>query len=268
MSRRMGLAALDFGIEHESEVGDPVGVDDMAGTPGLGRVVADLGTVLMTVEQLDGGIDVEYPADRQGLAGALGQGPIHPGTGLGQLGFPGRPLFLRAALERRRQVLERTPKTFVADDLAHAQYPRRDAVAAQSGDVRVAPLPVQNRQQPGAQHIPRLRRVRAGVGHRTVRDPAFEQSAHFEKFGKERQLPQRRGAASFVPAHLVATTGRCQTHLARCGCHVRNRIRHRQNDATGLGFAFTHRVTPYIRHKPASDHNFKLFGHVQVRKIG
>jgi len=49
---RVGFAALDFDIEHQAEVADPVGVQAMAGPPRLGRVVADLGAGLVAEQQV------------------------------------------------------------------------------------------------------------------------------------------------------------------------------------------------------------------------
>jgi hypothetical protein len=241
----------------------------VAGPSRLGRVIADLGAILMAVEQLEGGVDVEYPADHQGFAGTFGQRLIHPARGLGQPGFACRPLILRTAVQGRRQVLESAPQAFVADDLGHPQYPRRDAVAAQPGDVRVAPLTVQDRQQPGAQHILRLRCVRAGVVHRTAPDPAFEHSANFQKLGKKRQLAHRRGTSAFVPAYPVAPSRRHQAHLAcRCAGHVAHRADYRRFHAIRLEFRLTHRVTLLIRLNPASDHGSQPLRGVQLRKIG
>jgi hypothetical protein len=50
---RMRLAFLDLGIQHPTQVADPVSVHDMAGTPRLLRVVTDLGTVLMPIQRFE-----------------------------------------------------------------------------------------------------------------------------------------------------------------------------------------------------------------------
>ena len=52
-------ARLDFGIQYQADVGDPVGVDGMAGSARLLRVVAQNGTGLMTVEDFDRGVAIQ-----------------------------------------------------------------------------------------------------------------------------------------------------------------------------------------------------------------
>ena len=86
----------------------------------------------------------------------------------------------------------------VADDLAHAQDARGHAVAAQCAHVRVAAMPIQGRQHPGAQHIDKRGRVGAGVAQRATLEPGLEQAACLQVLGEERQLTQRRGAAAQV----------------------------------------------------------------------
>jgi hypothetical protein len=62
------------------------------------------------------------------------------------LGFSLDTLFVRAPFfGARRQLLERPAQAFVADDLGHAQYLRRHFISAQSGDMSIAPLAIQNR---------------------------------------------------------------------------------------------------------------------------
>lgn len=141
----------------------------------MGGVVADLGTRLVAVQQFDGGVGIEYPGRAQGFAGALAQGCVHPGRALRQLCRAGGTFFFARAIGLVwRQMRQRAAQAFVADDLVHAEYLGGDTVAAQSGNVRVAPLPVQDRQQPGAKNIHNIGRVGAGVGHRASVHPAGE----------------------------------------------------------------------------------------------
>ena len=56
------VACLQLGIEHQTQVAYPVGVDDVAGASGLLRVVAHHCAVLVAIEHLDGGVTVQYPA--------------------------------------------------------------------------------------------------------------------------------------------------------------------------------------------------------------
>jgi hypothetical protein len=162
----VGLATLDLHVQHQAQIAHPVGMQGMARAAWLGGVVADLRAGLMTVEQLDAAVDIENPGVTQGFAHAFGKSDIHPGRALRQLRRAGRLFGFGAPLGRRGGKMRQGPaQAFVADDLLHAQYRRRDFVASQSGYMSIAPLPVQDRQQPGAQHVRHARRIGAGVGH-------------------------------------------------------------------------------------------------------
>ena len=139
-------ARLDFGIQYQADVGDPVGVEGVTGAPGLLRVVADSGTVLMAVEHFDGGVAIQYPRGAKGFPNAVLERVTHPGGAAGELGFALDSVRLRAGVcHAGRQMLERAAQTFVADDLRHAQKLRRDAITAQSGDVGIAALSIEDR---------------------------------------------------------------------------------------------------------------------------
>ena len=60
MFRRTGFTALYLDIEHQPNVADPVGVQSMARPSRLGWVVANLGTCLVTIQQFDAGVGIEY----------------------------------------------------------------------------------------------------------------------------------------------------------------------------------------------------------------
>ena len=77
-------------------------------------------------------------------------------------------------------------QTFVAQNPRHPEYLRGYRVASQSGDVRIAPLPVQNREKLRAENILHLRRIGAAVEQRTTRYPALKRSCDFKKLGKKR----------------------------------------------------------------------------------
>ena len=55
------VAGAHFDAEADAQVGDEVAVIDMAGAAGFLRVVADLGSLLVAVERLNGDVDVEDP---------------------------------------------------------------------------------------------------------------------------------------------------------------------------------------------------------------
>ncbi len=60
MFRCTGFTALYLHIEHQTDVADPVGVQSMAWPSRLGWVVANLGTCLVTIQQLDAGVGIKY----------------------------------------------------------------------------------------------------------------------------------------------------------------------------------------------------------------
>ena len=66
----------------------------------------------------------------------------------------------------------------------------------------IAPLSVEDREQPCPQDVPYFRGVVAGEGHRAALCPTLEESADFQKFGKESELPKSTGVAVLVPANL------------------------------------------------------------------
>ena len=98
------------------------------------------------VEGFDGGIAIENPGGIQSLTHALGQGRVHPGRALRQLGRALGAFNFRAAGRLvRRQMGQRPAQAFIADDFGHAQNLRSDRIAAQARNMRITPLPVQDR---------------------------------------------------------------------------------------------------------------------------
>ena len=61
MSPVMLIAGRHHHIQNQPQATHPVRVQRVAGTPGLVRVVADLGAALLAEQRLDGGVDVQYP---------------------------------------------------------------------------------------------------------------------------------------------------------------------------------------------------------------
>ena len=240
----------------------------MTGAPRLHRVVAHLGAVLVAIQQLHRGVGVQDPRRVQGLAAAVRQGAVHPGRAPGQLGFARGALFFPTALGRRRQVRQCPAQPFVADDPPHAQYLRRHGVAAQCSDMGITSLAIEDRQQPSAQHVAHLRCVGAAVAHRAAFDPVLEQPRYLQKLGKERQLPQRRGTAALVPAHLKAPTRRAHPQLRRLLDLFLNRAAHGCHQRAFLKFRLTHRVILPVRLKAPSALSLHQFRGRQLRKIG
>jgi len=126
---RTGFAALNFDIEHHTDVADPVGVQGMARTAGFSRVVANFGASLVAEQQFDGGVDVKNPVGAQGFASAFIQRGIHLCGALGQLRRTGGTLFFAATIGLVwREMGQCAAQTFITDDLVHTQYLRGDFV--------------------------------------------------------------------------------------------------------------------------------------------
>lgn len=64
------VTGTHFHAKTDAQVGDEVAMIDMAGTAGFLSVVADLGSLLVAVERLDGDVNVENPREdeRRGYA--------------------------------------------------------------------------------------------------------------------------------------------------------------------------------------------------------
>jgi hypothetical protein len=241
----------------------------MARPPRLGGVVADLSSVLMAVQRLHGHIAIEDPVGTERLPGALGQRLVHPLRAAGQLGFTAQTLRLRIARARcGRQMRQGPAQALVADDLLHAQDLRCHRVTAQARHMSVTPLTVQDGEQPGAQHIPGRRGIRAGVSHRAARHPALEQPRDLQKLGKEGQLTQRRRTPALVPAHLKAPTGGADAHLRRYRGELCQRSMDRFDQCLRLKFRFTHWVILLSSVKPTPALSLTQFRTAQLRKIG
>ena len=73
------LAALHFDIKNQTHIADPIGMQRMVWPPWFRGVVTDFGIRLMTIQQLDCGVDVENLGCTQSLARALTQRCIHSG---------------------------------------------------------------------------------------------------------------------------------------------------------------------------------------------
>jgi hypothetical protein len=80
----------------------------------------------------------------------------------------------------------------LAENLAHAKQRRGDRIAAERGDVRVAPMARQNGEQHRAEQVASGGGIRAGERQRAVRHPGVEQPGLFEVVDEEWQLPKRR----------------------------------------------------------------------------
>jgi len=265
----MRLAIAHFGIQHQAHVANPVGVHHVARAPRFARVVAHLSPVLVPIQRLDRGVGVEDPPGGQRFVRAVRQRLVHPRRTAGQLRLPRRTLRVALTTFRARcQMRQRPAQTLVADDALHAQDLRRHRIPTQPGDMRIPPLTIENRQQPGAQHVPHRWGVGAAVVQRAAGDPVREQPGDLQKLGEERQLPQRRRTTVLVPPHLEATARRAHPQFRGRLGRFDQRTAHGGDQRLLRKFSLTHRVTLPIPRKPRPVMSLPQLRGPQPRKIG
>ena len=116
-----------------------------------------LSSILVAVKQLYRRIDIENIALAQKRHDAL-------------IDMALQPFQAFLLIDRFQSAAHRV----LADDPLHAEQFGQHAVAAQRGDMRVALMARQHCQHDRAQHVANLRRIRASVEQRAVRDPGLE----------------------------------------------------------------------------------------------
>jgi hypothetical protein len=217
VGRRMLLPWTNDDIENHPQVTHKVSVQGVAGTARLVRVVTYLRAALLAEQGFDGGVDVQNPARVQGR--------LHAGQQL-------RPQPVPALV--RAHPRQRPAQSVLADDLAHAENLRADPVPAQCGDMSIAMLPRQDRQQPGPQNIPLMGGVATAVKQRATCHPRLVHPGRGKKLSEKGKLRVRGGAGFHIPANLNATSRRLH----------RERLQPRTIDGNPCPRRLTHRVTP------------------------
>jgi hypothetical protein len=94
----------------------------------------------------------------------------------------------------------------LAEDFLHAQKLWQNDIPTKGRDMRVTLVPGQDRQHRRTKHVAILRRVRACVMQRAIRDESVEQTRCFQKVDEERQLSQRRQRRPGVPLNANRTS--------------------------------------------------------------
>ena len=234
----MFVARFHLDSHHQAQTRHQVGVVAVRRSSRLLRVVRHHRAFLLAVQRLDRRVDVQNPRHIEQGRGALAQVAIEPA---------------HAGLFRDRQ--QSPAQRVLADHLVHPQQPGIGPVTADRRDVRVAPVPRQDRQHPGAQHIGLPWCVGARVGERAAILPAPPQPGQRQKLDEVRQLPHRRGRPVRIPANLYATARRL---------HASARCRHLLGTRP-FQFRLTHRVTPLINPKPIACQRFRLDEGLQLR---
>jgi hypothetical protein len=145
------VAGLHIHTQHQSQVRQHVGVIAVQACPCEGRgparlvwIVAQFGTLLLAIQRLDRGIDVQHPRLVQQRRNTVVEMALQP-----------------AQPRRFVELAEVAAHRVLAQHLAHAEQRRVHPIAAQRRDVGVAPVTRQNRQQHRAKQIALARRIRA-----------------------------------------------------------------------------------------------------------
>ena len=153
-SRRLGvhigvlLARAHLPMQLQTQVTDPEAMRHVAGSLGIGRVVALLGALLALLQRLDRRIYVLHPQLSQRLPHRVHQRRAHPRRAGGLI-----------------NTLQGPKQCLFADQLVHAQRLCAHRVPAQRGDVGIAPVPGKHPHHQRAQHITFVWRVVASVAN-------------------------------------------------------------------------------------------------------
>ncbi len=151
----------------------------------------------MPVERFDRGVDIENPWLAQERPSAIVELLLQPRP----------PGFLI-------DLAQSPPHRIFAHYPAHPEQRRIDRVAAQCGDVGIAPMPGQHRQHHRPQYVPLRRRVRARQRQRTPGNPTVEQATLLQIFNEKRELAQWRHRRPLVclPFHVNPAAKRVGNH--------------------------------------------------------
>ncbi len=163
----------------------------MARAARLLRVVADLRALLVAVERLDGHVDVEDPRlaqDRLDARAQLAREPLQSGA------------FVDA--------LHRAAHHVLADDVGHPEQRRIERVAAHRIDVRVAPVPAQDRERRGAHHIGHAAGAIAVVAQRAALQQPPPAPARVQELREKDQLPLARDRRIQIQLRVITPAGR------------------------------------------------------------
>ena len=165
------LPRANHDIEDHPQVTHGVSVQGVAGAARLMRVITYLRAALLAEQGLDRRINVQYPRRVERA--------LHTGHKLWS-----KPILALRGGHPRQRPAQRT----FADDLAHAQNLRTNPVAAQAGNMRVAVVPGENRQKPGAKNVPLVGSDAAAVGQRATVYPRLVQPSGGKKLREKGQL--------------------------------------------------------------------------------
>jgi len=189
------VAGADFDAGAEAQVGDKVAVVNVAGATGFLGVVADLGTLLVAAEGLDGNVDVEnarrsapsYTAKRTPHGRQSGNPRQNEAGGDAAGDLAGDPveagLFINASDAGTHGIF--------TDSAFHAKQSGVDAVAANGADVGVAPVAAEDAEQGGAHDVARAAATVAGVVKGQPRRNSSHRPPVWRNWKKKMSWPSR-----------------------------------------------------------------------------
>ena len=181
----MLIAGRRLHAHHQAQARQHIGVVHMGRTPRLFGIVADNSAFLMPIKNFDRGIDIDDVALAKQRQDASVKVPLQPG----------QPLLDRDCRQAPAQRI-------LADDPAHAHEFRQDAVRAQRGDMRIAPVPGQHGKYPGAVYVPDFWRIGARIFERAIRVQSIENTRDLQELDEIHRWSERRQRARTVPLYL------------------------------------------------------------------
>src|SRR5262245_4006632 len=207
MIGRVLVARHHLDVEDEPHIGQHVAVIDVARAARLLRIIAELSSLLVSVERLDRRVGIEHPVFAQQRRSAVVKMAAQPWDPF-----------------RFRYRLEATPHCVVAHDTRQAEEFGQHAVGPQGRHVRVALVAGQHRQHCRAEHVALVRRIRARVVQRAVGNQGVEHPGRLEKLDEERRLADRREGCVRIPLHMHPTGPAIERHPLGSGLPINRRL--------------------------------------------
>ena len=191
MRRVVLVARQHIHPQHQPQAGEDVGVVAVRRPARLVWVVTNDCAFLVPIERLRRGVDVEHPGLAQQRRRAIVQMALQPAQAGGLVDL--------------RQV---AAQRVLADQLVQAKQRRVHCVTAERGDVRVAAMAGQGRQQQRSEQVALARGIRAAQPQRAVGHPGVKQATLLQVVDEKRQLPERCDRGGGVPFHTHPTAER------------------------------------------------------------
>ncbi len=188
--RGMLVTSVEADLQDQTRLGQHEGMECMRWPPRLVRVVPDDRSLLVAIQRLHRDIDVEDPRQRQERRHRLQQMALGPES---------CRLGIHATQSSTNGILARHPP--------HAQQLRIHAVAAQGGDVGIAPMAIHRAEQPGSQDVADVMGPIALVAQRAIGHPSVEDLRRLQELGEMNHPAIGAHPAIAVPSDVEQTAG-------------------------------------------------------------